>query len=127
MIIGDPVSLLVDATVDIAAEPGAGSANSFGRGVIRVRKTNWPNVSEHNVDVYEPDELTTIPMGTQQTERNNGLIDENWIFCTSPDERGKGVNTWRCDQSLYCAFPFLLSRLILFCVPLFDCGIARPK
>lgn len=125
--IGDPVWLLVDATVDIAAEPGAGCVISFGRGVRRVCKTNWPNISEYNGGIYRHNELTTIPVGTQQTECNDGLIDENWIFCASTDERGKGVNTWRCDQCLYCAFPFLLSRLIFFCVPLFDRGITRPK
>lgn len=124
--IGDPVSLL-DATVDIAAEPGAGCVISFGRGVRRVRKTNWPNISEYNDDVYRHKELTTIPVGTQQTERNNGFIDKDRIFCASTNECGKGVNTWHCDQCLYCTFPFLLSRLIFFCVSLFDRGITRPK
>lgn len=63
--IGEPVSLLVDATVDIAAEPGVGRVISFGRGAIRVRKTDWPNISEYNDGVYRPNELTTIPVGTQ--------------------------------------------------------------
>ena len=61
--IGDPVSL--PATVDIAAEPGIAGVISFGKGAIRVRKTNWPRIGEHNDDVYRPHVLTTIPVSTQ--------------------------------------------------------------